>query len=186
MAKATATGKSLSISSKYTFMICQYLRGRKVARAKTILEAAIAGKEAIPFTKFNDGVGHRRGIAASGRYPKKACEAVLGLIKSAEANATNAGLTGELTITELRANRASTPMRAGRQSRRSGKRTHVHVAVEELAARKITKETKISTQATEAKPAAKPAESAPKKTPKKTAAQSQPAVEKKAEAAHGN
>jgi len=144
-------------------MICQYLRGRKVARAKAILESVIAGKEAIPFTKFNDGVGHRVGIAAAGRYPQKASEAVLALIKSAEANATNAGLTGELVITELRANRASEPMRQGRQSRRTGKRTHVHVTVEELASKKITKETKISA------PKEKPEETKETKTPAKTA-----------------
>lgn len=143
MVKATAQGKGLAISPKYTFMVCQYIRGRKLARAKAILEAVIEKKEAIPFTKFNDGVGHRVGIAASGRYPFKACTAVLALLNSAEANATNKGLTGELILTECRANRATAPMRQGRQSRRIAKRTHVHITLEELESKPITTKTKI-------------------------------------------
>lgn len=183
MVTTTANGKSLVISPKYAIMVCQYIRGRKLSRAKAILEAAIARKEAIPFTRFNDGVGHRVGIAASGRYPVKACEAILGLLNSAEANGTNKGMTGDLIVKEIRANRASAPMRYGRQSRRKGKRTHVHVTLEELEAKRVTKATKVTEIKTE-KPVK--SESKPAKAESKPVEKPATKTEKKPEAVNGN
>lgn len=145
MSEAKATGHSLGISTKYAIEICAYLRGKKTIRAKNILERVLAKKEAIPFKRFTDGVGHRSGNLTSGRYPVKASEAILGLINSAEANAVNKGLAGELIIKELRANKAASPMHGGRQSRREMKRTHVYITVAEAT----TKVKKVKSEKTE-------------------------------------
>lgn len=144
MEQAIANGPGLVISSKSAIMICAYLRKRKLSAVKRILNAVIAKKEAIPFTRFTNGVGHRVGIPAAGRYPVKACDAILKLIESAEANAIDKGMTGELVVVELRANKGNAPMRQGRQSRREAKRTHVHVILEELpGTRKAAAGTKV-------------------------------------------
>ena len=173
--QARANGRGLGISTKSAIMVCAYLRKRKVSAARRILTAVIAKKEAIPFTRFTNGVGHRVGIPAAGRYPIKACDAILKLIESAVANATDKGMTGELVIVELRANKANSPMRQGRQSRREAKRTHVHVVLEEIAGtRKAAVGTKVKkikeTDLSLAKPAEKPADKpADKPTEKKKA-----------------
>lgn len=154
MSEAKAIGRNLGISTKYAIEICAYLRGKKINKAKAILERVLEKKEAIPFKRFTDGVGHRPGNLTSGRYPVKASKAVLELIKSAEANATNKGLAGELIIKELRANKAASPMRGGRQSRREIKRTHVYITVAE-AKKKVVKAKTEAKSEVKAKPAKK-------------------------------
>jgi ribosomal protein uL22 len=179
---AKATGNNLSISTKYAVEVCSYLRRRKLARAKKILENVIEKKEAIPFKRFTDGVGHRKGLTTGGRYPLKASQEILNLLKSAEANAVNKGLTGELEIVELRANKASSPMRQGRQSRRSMKRTHVYVQLREMPgtrkAEKLPKKTKF-TLPEQAKPEKKEAKAEPKAEKKVKEEKSKPAKAEK-------
>lgn len=193
---ATAHGRSLPISAKQAIMICAYLRNKPLARAKAILTAAIKKKEAIPFTRFNNGIGHRSGIEAAGSYPLKASTHILALLESAEANAINKGMSGELQVVEIRANRASSPMRQGRQSRREAKRAHVHVRLAEMESKKSTKsvapkkakpESK-ETQASkkESAPAqATSTESKPKKSPSKTDVKEKASVKPK-ESENGN
>jgi len=194
---ATATGRNLSISSKYAIEVCAYIRNRKLARAKAILERVIKKEEAIPFTRFTDGVGHRKGIKAAGRYPLKASQEILMILKSAEANAVNKGMTGDLDVAELRCNRAASPMRAGRQSRRQSKRTHVYVTLAEVPGSRKKAEKKAKAKPAEktvkdetpkaepAKPQTPPKadekkkESTPKESPKKESSKkSEPKKEK--------
>jgi len=131
MEQAIANGKNLAISTKAAVMVCAHLRGRSFSSAQRILEAAIAQKEAIPFTRFNDGVGHRKGSVGPGRYAVNTCTAILGLLESAKANAINKGMSEELKIADIRANKAPGQMRFGRQARREAKRTHVAIALVE-------------------------------------------------------
>ena len=154
-AQARAKGTSLPISPKTTFMVCQHLRGKTLARAKAILEAVTKEKESVPFTRFTNGVGHRRGKVGPGRFPLKASEHLLTLLKSAEANATDLGMGSELFVKEIRANRASAPMRQGRQARRVFKRTHVYVTLEEAEAKKRPAPKKAPAKQTPKKAAAK-------------------------------
>ena len=159
MEQAKAKGTALPISPKVAFMVCQHLRGKKLSRAKNILKAVIDKKEAIPFTRFSNGVGHRRGKVGPGRFPLKASEHILKLLESAEKNAIDIGMDENLVVAEIRANRASQPMRQGRQSRRVFKRTHVYVTlVEDKTEKKAPKK------------AAKKAVAQTKEEPKKTAA----------------
>ncbi len=129
---ARVIGKDLSISTKVAIEISSYLRNKKLSRAKDALTNVLKFKEAIPYNRFTDGVGHRPGKLAGGRYPQKASKAILDLLESVEANAQVKGLnTSNLVIIHICAHRAHQPMHQGRQRRRSFKRSHVEVIVKE-------------------------------------------------------
>ena len=128
---AKAVGLGLPISRKQSIMVCQALSGMKVPKAKQLLESVIAGKKAVPFTRFNKDMGHKPGMA-SGRYPIKTCTHILGLLKSAEANAQFKGLsTGNLVVKHASAQKGPTTMSFGRK-RTQAKRTHIELVVEEI------------------------------------------------------
>jgi large subunit ribosomal protein L22 len=137
-----AVGRDLEISSKQSIEICNYLRHRKLQQAKRTLERVMEKKQAIPFTRFTNGLGHRPGKMSSGRYPIKASTAILNLLESVEANAQTKGLnTGELEIVHISAQRAARPMHYGRHHGRQFKRTHIEIVVQETA-KKTDKEEK--------------------------------------------
>ena len=173
---ALAIGRDMSFSTKHAIEICNHLRNKRLGLAKEILESVISKKKAIPFKRFTDGVGHKKGKIAAGRYPVKASKDILKLLKQVESNASIKGLsTEELIIRHLVANKASTPMRFGRQIRRETKRTHMEVIVEEVAAKKKAK-AKPKPESKVEKPVVKKEEKAKPKVEEKKA-------EKKAEPA---
>ncbi len=128
---AKAVGIALPVSRKDTVNICNSLRGLQVPKAKTLLENVTKLKQAIPFTRYNQEMAHRKGPMACGRFPVKACGQILKLLKSAEANAQFKGLsTANLVIKHISAQKGPTTMRYGRR-RNLTKRTHVELVVEE-------------------------------------------------------
>lgn len=128
---AKAIGLALPVSRKNTTMVCKAVRGLTVPKAKALLEDVMKFKKAIPFTRYNKEVPHRKGPMACGRYPVKTCKHVLDIIKSAEANAQFKGLsTGNLVVKHASAQKGPTTMSFGRR-RTLAKRTHVEVVVEE-------------------------------------------------------
>ena len=130
---ARAVGRDLSISKKQSVEICKWLRHKPLLKAKKMLEEVIAMKQAVPMTRFNWNVGHRPGIGP-GRYPKKSAAAILGILKSAEANAQTKGLnTGNLHIVHINAQKATTPIHYGRQRGTKMKRTHIELVLQEMA-----------------------------------------------------
>lgn len=150
---ARAVGNDLSISTKKAIEICSFIRGRSTERAKKILTQAIEKKQPIPFKRFTEGAGHKKGKIAGGKYPIKACTEILIIIESAEANASYKGLsTDNLIISHIKADKASTPLHYGRHRGRSMKRTRVEVSVDESkkevkkpAETKKSPETKVET-----------------------------------------
>jgi len=135
---AKAISKDLGISTKVSIEISNFLRGKKTQEAKSILERVLKKKQAIPFKRFTDGVGHRKGAnIAAGRFPEKASEAFLTIIKQCEANAQAKGLSSDLRIAHLVAQKGTNAFRHGRQRRRRYKRTHLEIVLEEME--KITK-----------------------------------------------
>ena len=128
---AVALGVGLPISMKQSIMICNAIRGLSLSKAKLILQGAIDMKRPIPFTRFVNGLGHKPGIG-SGRYSIKACNHVLMILKSAEANAQYRGLsTGNLVVKHIGAQQGPGVMRQGR-SYHQAKRTHIEVVLEEV------------------------------------------------------
>ena len=160
---AKALGHSLSISRKQAIQICNALRNKTVVKAKKILNEAISLERAIPFTRFNMDVGHKRGSGmAAGRFPVKACTAIKKLIENAEANAQFKGLTGTLIISHISAQQAPGAWHYGRQRRRQMKRCHVEVVLEETKVESKKEQKKpakkeVKAEKKEEKPAAKPA-----------------------------
>lgn len=132
---ARAVLKGAAISTKTAIEISKHLKGKTTEAAKAILERIITHEEALPYTRFTNGLGHKKGMAA-GRYPEKASKAFLQLISNAEANASQAGLSSELKIIHLLAHQASRPYHYGRMRRRQVKASHVEVVVKEMEAKK--------------------------------------------------
>ena len=118
---AKAIGKEMPISPKFTREICGLVRGMKVNTAIKTLEGVIALETPVPLKRYNKRVSHKQGVGP-GRYPKKAAAAVLGVIKSAVANAEYKGLnTDEMVIRTITASRGRvTP---GHMARAHGRAT---------------------------------------------------------------
>ena len=118
---AKAIGKEMPISPKFTREICGMIRGMKVNKAISTLEGVIALETPVPLKRYNKRVSHKQGVGP-GRYPKKAAAAVLGVIKSAVANAEYKGLnTDDMVIRTISASRGRvTP---GHMARAHGRAT---------------------------------------------------------------
>ena len=118
---ARAIGKEMPISPKFTREICGLIRGMKVPTAINTLEGIIALETPVPLKRYNKRVSHKQGVGP-GRYPKKAAAAVLGVIKSAVANAEYKGLnTDDMVVRTITASRGRvTP---GHMARAHGRAT---------------------------------------------------------------
>ena len=118
---AKAIGKEMPISPKFTREICGLIRGMKVNNAIKTLEGVIALETPVPLKRYNKRVSHKQGVGP-GRYPKKAATAVLGVVKSAVANAEYKGLnTDDMVIATISASRGRvTP---GHMARAHGRAT---------------------------------------------------------------
>jgi len=129
---AKAVGVALPISRKRSVEICSTLRGMNVEKAKKLLENVIALKIPIAYKRYNSDVAHRAGMAA-GRYPKETAREILSILKSAEANAQNIGLSAsKLVIKHAVAQQGPQQMRFGRR-RAKAKRTHIEIILTEAA-----------------------------------------------------
>jgi len=128
---ARAVIMSAGISLKHSIEICNFVRKKKISEARKMLEDVIKEKRAVPFKRFVNGAGHKKGIGP-GKYPKKATAEFIKLFNVAEANAQNKGLsTSDLVIEHVCANKAPGQMHYGRKIRRKMKRTHVEIYVKE-------------------------------------------------------
>lgn len=150
---AKAMGINLGISRKHAIEISNFIRMKKTIKAKTVLREIIGMKKPIPFTRFNNDVGHRRGKMASGRYPVKASQQILTLINQVETNAQDKGLdTNSLIIKHMNAHKGETTWHSGRKRRRKMKRTNVEIIVEEIAKKEEKKQPKVKQTKTDEKP----------------------------------
>lgn len=126
---ARAHGRNLSISTKQSVEICNNIRNMSVQKAKTLLENVIDMKQPIRMTRYMKDTAHKKEIGA-GKYPVKAAKEILALLKSAESNAQNKGLsTKDLVIKHMSAHLASRPFHYGRKRRVKMKRTHVQIVL---------------------------------------------------------
>ena len=119
--EAVVNVKSIPISTKYSIAICRFIKNKKIQNAITDLEQVLMKKKAIP---MKGEIPHRKGDIMSGRYPKKATEHFIRILKSLQANATANELENP-RITEAVANLASRPY--GRFGSVKRKRTHVKI-----------------------------------------------------------
>lgn len=130
--EAMARGDNLPLSWKNVVMVGNFIRGKSVEKAKSLLERVANKKMAVPFTKFNKDRGHKKGDIAAGRYPVNTAKNVLMLLESAESNAVNMGMNAaNLVVSRFIGNKGSTSWRFGRKRRRQAKRAHVQIFVAE-------------------------------------------------------
>ncbi len=131
MESAKLISKDLRISIKQSVEICNFVRNKNLLKAQNILQSVLDKKTAIPFKRYNRDTGHKPGIA-SGRYPEKATQEILSLLKGVQANAENKGMDSKnLIITKIIANKGAQQFHFGRKRRRLMKRTHIEIEVSE-------------------------------------------------------
>ncbi len=123
--QASVSAHNLPISTKQSSAICKFIKKKKIADAINELEKVLALKKAIPMI---GEIPHRKGKIMSGRFPKKAAQHFLVLLKSLASNADMNELN-EPVITEASANTGSRPY--GRFGRIRRKRTHIKIKAKE-------------------------------------------------------
>ena len=130
-----AYGRGLSISTKKSVEVCNWIKGKSVSNAIKMLEEVIALKRAVPYRRFNQELAHQRNTG-SGGFPVNVAKSILYLLKSAEANAVSKGLnSSSLRIEHICAHLGSRPFRHGRKRRVKAKRTHIEIVLREFAAK---------------------------------------------------
>lgn len=128
---AKCNGQNSSVSFKQSIEIANAVRGKPLRNAYSLLETVLDMKVAIPFRRYTDGVGHRKGMG-SGRYPLKTSAEFVRLLKSAESNAKNLGMDhNKLVIKTVVINKAAQQMHQGRNYGRKMKRCHIYIELEE-------------------------------------------------------
>lgn len=131
---ALVNGISLPISTIDSIFICKFIRGKTIEKAIADLEEVLNFKRAIPMT---GEVPHRKGKGMmSGRYPIKAIEHFIKMLKNLNANAIVNGVENGI-IVEAVPNKASQPY--GRFGSIRRKRTHVRIKVMEKKAKEKKK-----------------------------------------------
>jgi len=124
--EVVVNGKSLGISTKTSTAICRFIMKKEIGDAIRDLEQVKLKKKAVP---MRGEIPHKKGKGMmSGRYPQKATESFIRLLKSLVGNA-NANDIETPIITEAIANKASRPY--GRFGRWQRKRTHVTIKAKE-------------------------------------------------------
>jgi len=125
---AVVNATSLPISTKYAVAICKFVKDKKIEKAIADLEEVVLKKKAVP---MKGEIAHKKGKGMmSGKYPKKASENFIMLLKSLLANA-NANELEDSVVTEAIANLAQRPF--GKQGRIRRKRTHVKLVAKSFA-----------------------------------------------------
>lgn len=144
--------RDVPMSYKTAVMIGRRIKGMPAAKAILFLQNVQKLAIAVPYTTFNDSVGHKPGSMGPGRYPVKAAQLFEMLIKSAVANAEDKGLGKEVSVEFVVGQRASQPWHHGRQGRRKFKRSHVEVVLTNMPvgkeAKKLAKNTARKTKPT--------------------------------------
>lgn len=128
VAKAVIT--NVPISTKTAAMIAQFVRGKSATRAQRDLKEVLLQKQAVPFTRYSEGAGHKTKIGP-GKFPQKATKTFLTLLNSVVKNAEDQGLAEDLVIIGCTAQQGSRGYSYGRWRGRKTKSTHVEMVVQE-------------------------------------------------------
>ena len=158
-----AYGRALSISTKKSVEVCNWIKGKSLSSALKMLEDVVAMRKAVPYSRFNQELAHQRATGPGG-FPINVAKNVILILKSAEANASAKGLnTSSLKIVHICAHLGSRPFRHGRKRRVKAKRTHIEVVLQEVASKsKSSKSSKSDSKKTDSKI------KAPEKAPEKS------------------
>ncbi len=128
--QAVVNISSAPVSTKYSIAICKFIKNKKISDAIEDLEKVVMKKKPVP---MKGEIPHRKGKIMSGRYPKRASEFFIKILKSLEANA-NAHEVENPVIVEAIPNIASRPY--GKFGRVRRKRTHIKIVAKEKKEKK--------------------------------------------------
>jgi large subunit ribosomal protein L22 len=92
---AKAMGSELHISPKKSRELGRALKGMKTVNAQRYLEDVATLKQAVPFKRHCDSLGHKKGPMAAGRYPVRVAQEFLKVLKNAKSNAEYKGLNAD-------------------------------------------------------------------------------------------
>ena len=134
--EAVVMAKNIPISTKHSAAICRFIKNKKIDGAISDLEAVLRFKRAVP---MKGEIPHRKGKGMmSGRFPKKASENFIRLLKSLKANSNYNGLEDPI-IVEAVANLGERPF--GRFGSVRKKRTHIKIVARDIQEKKPEKVT---------------------------------------------
>lgn len=137
--EAVARVAGLPISSKMSIEICSNIRGMNLDKAIAFVEDVTRLKRAVKIRRFNQDLGHKAGCGPA-RYPVKAAEAFVSILKLAKANAENKGLNSSaLFISAAKADFGPGRWHSGRKRRVRMKNTHVEIYVREAEPKETEK-----------------------------------------------
>ena len=88
---AKASAREIDVSRKAAREICNTIKGMTIHQSIEFLEAVIDKKLAVPYKRFKNNVGHKSTVVGwtGGRYPVKAANEILKVVKNLENNAEN-------------------------------------------------------------------------------------------------
>ena len=112
--QAKAKIKNARVSFKSSIIVCKYIRGLKLERAKKFLENLINQKFSI-----------------NGKYYTKVAKQLLDLLNQAEANALRKNLKIEKLYVFAKADKGEKIMRYGRMGARKAKSTNLEIILVE-------------------------------------------------------
>lgn len=119
---AKVCARNQRLSKKHSIEIGRLISGMKLENAQKYLEDVLKKKKAIPYTKFNTNLGHKKGIGP-GRYPLLVTKKYVELLKSAQKNAEYIGLdTKNLIISNVHTTKGNAYYRP-RRTRFRGQQT---------------------------------------------------------------
>lgn len=128
MARASAT--NLSISLKKTVETAKEIRGKKVSSVLHFLEEVANQKAVVPYRRYRAEMAHQRGKGIdTGGFPVHVAQALTKLLVSAQKNAANQEISGELYVLSVSARKGTARYHYGRYGGRAMKSTNVEVIV---------------------------------------------------------
>lgn len=118
---------NLPVSTKHSKAICKFIKNKKIGDAIADLEQVSVAKKSVP---MKGEIPHRKGKGMmSGRFPKKASQSFLKILRSLAANSSYNGIEDPV-IVEAIANIGERPY--GKFGRVRMKRTHVRVVAKSM------------------------------------------------------
>jgi large subunit ribosomal protein L22 len=126
--EAIAKSNKLPISKKHATYICNFIKGKKIDESIFQLNEVLKFKRAIP---FKGEIPHRKGKGImSGRYPIKAVQNMINILKALKGNVIVNGMDLEkIRIYIATSSWSSRPLRRGN---RKSKRTNVILKAKEF------------------------------------------------------
>lgn len=134
-----ALGKEISVSPKHCREVCKMLVGMKVDKAKAYLKDVIALEQPVPYTRFKMFLNPKPKVGPA-RYPKKAAQAVLRVLESAQSNAEYKGLDADNMRVKVaaahrgRIEKSYMPRAQGRSTPWNEQTTNIEIILEEVEA----------------------------------------------------